>query len=152
MGIRLDHANLTVRDLDEAIRFLRTAFPEFRIRAEWSSGSGERWVHLGTDETYLALAQATRDAEPWVPYQGKPGLEHLGFEVDDVEAVRARLAAAGYRDSTVPNAHPHRRRVYFRDREGNDWEFVEYLSADPAERHDYALPDAARAEPRAGGA
>jgi catechol 2,3-dioxygenase-like lactoylglutathione lyase family enzyme len=143
MTVRLDHANLAVRDLDGAIRFLRTAFPEFRIRGEGTTWSGGRWVHVGTESTYVALQQAADEpAERWVPYAGKPGLNHLGFEVDDAEAVRARLRAAGYEDSTVPNAHPHRMRVYFHDAEGNDWEFVEYRSNDPAERHDYALPDA----------
>jgi hypothetical protein len=39
----------------------------------------------------------------------------------------------------VPNHHPHRQRVYFLDPEGNDWEFVQYFSADPAERNDYEL-------------
>jgi catechol 2,3-dioxygenase-like lactoylglutathione lyase family enzyme len=143
MSVRLDHANLVVKDLEETIRFLGTAFPEFRVRGEGTTWRGSRWVHVGTGQVYLALSQATEaPAEPWVPYAGKPGTNHLGFEVDDAEAVRARLHAAGYADSTVPNAHPHRKRVYFRDREGNDWEFVQYLSDDPAERHDYALPDA----------
>ncbi len=68
-------------------------------------------------------------------------MNHLGFEVDDVEAIRERLTAAGYRDSTVPNAHPHRRRVYFHDAQGQDWEFVEYNSTDPKERNDYDHPD-----------
>lgn len=54
-----------------------------------------------------------------------------------------RMKAAGYRDSTVPNDHPHRRRVYFYDPDGNDWEFVEYRTDEPAERNDYALPDRA---------
>jgi catechol 2,3-dioxygenase-like lactoylglutathione lyase family enzyme len=143
MTVRLDHANLAVRDVDGMIRFLLTAFPEFRIRGEGKSWSGGRWVHVGTDSAYLALHQASEEAgEPWVPYAGKPGVNHVGFEVDDAEAVRARLAAAGYEDTTVPNAHPHRTRVYFHDAEGNDWEFVEYRSDDPAERHDYTLPDA----------
>jgi hypothetical protein len=31
--------------------------------------------------------------------------------------------------------------VYFYDPEGNDWEFVQYLSDDPADRNDYILPD-----------
>jgi catechol 2,3-dioxygenase-like lactoylglutathione lyase family enzyme len=142
MGIRLEHANLIVRDIDAMIEFLRTAFPGFRVRGEGQGAPLGRWVHIGTDETYLALNQATREApEPWVPYAGKPGTNHLGYEVDDVEALRSRLAAAGYRESTVPNAHPHRRRVYFYDPEGNDWEFVQYASKDPAERNDYALPD-----------
>jgi hypothetical protein len=55
--------------------------------------------------------------------------------------VRDRLRTGGYTDTTVPNAHPHRRRVYFNDAEGNDWEFVQYLSELPGERNDYTLPD-----------
>lgn len=61
--------------------------------------------------------------------------------VDDAEAVRERLRSAGYRESTVENAHPHRTRVYFRDPDGNDWEFMHYLSTAAAERNDYDLPD-----------
>ncbi len=142
MTARLEHANLAVRDLDAIVGFVRTAFPEFRIRFEGTSFTGTRVVHLGTDDTYLALHQASaEDAEPWIPYSGRPGLNHLGYEVADVEALRARMNEAGYEDSTVPNAHPHRRRVYFHDPEGNDWEFVEYLSEDPHDRNDYALPD-----------
>jgi catechol 2,3-dioxygenase-like lactoylglutathione lyase family enzyme len=142
MALRLDHANLAVRDVDETIRFLQTALPEFRVRAEGTAWKGERWVHLGTDEVYVALHQARKaSSETWVPYDGKPGTNHLGFEVDDADALRARLSAAGYRDSSVYTAHPYRKRVYFHDREGNDWEFVQYLSADPAKRNDYALPD-----------
>ncbi len=137
--IRLEHANLLVRDVDEMIRFLRTAFPDFRIRGEGTM-LDTRWVHVGTDDVYLALNQATEEsAERWAPYAGKPGLNHLGFEVDDAEALRARMREAGYRESTVPNAHPHRTRVYFYDAEGNDWEFVEYRSDDPAQRNDYTL-------------
>jgi len=143
MTIRLEHANLHVRDVDGMIRFLQTAFPEFRIRHEGKTWQGCRWVHIGTEETYIALTEATREpAEAWVPYAGKPGLNHLGYEVAEVEALRARLLEAGYRESTVPNAHPQRKRVYFFDAEGNDWEFVQYFSQDPALRNDYALPDA----------
>jgi len=142
-SVRLEHANLVVRDVDAAIRFLQTAFPDFRVRGEGRGWAGARWVHVGTDETYIALAEAREEpAERWVPYSGRPGLNHLGYEVNDVDALRARLKAAGYRDSTVPNAHPHRKRVYFHDVEGNDWEFVEYMSALAAQRHDYALADA----------
>ncbi len=113
----------------------------FAVRARPRSGS--RWVHIGTDETDLALTEATATpAEAWVPYGAKPGLNHLGYEVSDAEAVRVRLKAAGYRDSTVPNQHPHRTRVYFHDSEGNDWEFVQYSSVDPAERNDYEIGDA----------
>jgi uncharacterized glyoxalase superfamily protein PhnB len=76
-----------------------------------------------------------------MPYQGQPGVNHLAYEVDDVEALCERMKSAGYKDSTPPNAHPYRNRRYFYDSEGNDWEFVQYLSGNPAERNDYKLPD-----------
>ena len=143
MSVRLDHANLSVRDVDGMIRFLTVAFPDFRVRGRGANCAGLAWAHVGNAETYLSLLAATGEAaERLVPYAGKPGLNHLGFEVDDVAALRERLCAAGYDETTVPNAHPYRRRVYFEDREGNDWEFVEYRSSDPAERNDYTLADA----------
>jgi catechol 2,3-dioxygenase-like lactoylglutathione lyase family enzyme len=142
MKIRIEHANLAVRDVDTMIRFLQTAFPDFRVRREGKTWQGARWVHIGTEDTYIALNEARKEpAEAWVPYGGRPGLNHLGYEVDDVDALRVRMAKAHYRDSTVPNEHPHRKRVYFYDPEGNDWEFVQYLSEDPSERNDYELPD-----------
>ncbi len=139
MKLRLEHANLSVRDVDGAIRFLTTAFPAFRLRGRGADCAGYPWAHVGDDDTYLSLLAATAaPAAPFVPYGGAPGLNHLGFEVDDVAALRKRMRAAGYRESTVPNTHPTRRRVYFADAEGNDWEFVEYRTSDPAERNDYA--------------
>ena len=141
MTVRLDHANLIVRDIDETTRFLQTAFPDFRVRANGEGMTGARWSHVGNDVTYLALNEATHTTERWVPYDGKPGLNHLGFEVDDAEALRARMRAAGYKDTTVPNSHPARTRVYFNDLDGNDWEFVQYLTDDPDKRNDYTLPD-----------
>lgn len=141
MTIRLEHANLVVRDLEATLRFLHTALPDWRLRGGGRSEDGTRWLHVGDDDSYLALQEASAEAaEPWVPYAGKPGLNHLGIEVDDAAALAERLRAAGYRDTTYPNRHPHRRRVYFHDAEGRDWEFVEYRSEVAAERHDYALP------------
>ena len=142
MALRLEHANLGARDIEAMIRFLKTAFPQFEVRGEGKSRDGTRWVHIGTDDTYIALGEARVDSgRRWKPYSGEPGVNHLAYEVDDAGSLHARLTAAGYRESTPPNAHPHRRRVYFYDPEGNDWEFVQYFSQDPAKRNDYTLPD-----------
>jgi len=141
MTIRIEHANMIVRDVDATAKFLKTAFPEFRVRREGGIGN-DRWMHIGTDDTYIALNAAKAEpAEVWKPYSGKPGVNHLGYEVDDAEALRERMRDAGYTDSTVPNNHPHRKRVYFHDPDGNDWEFVQYFSDNPAERNDYELAD-----------
>ncbi len=136
MAARLDHAKLLVRDIEEMIRFLRTAVPGLRVRGGGGSGP-DRWLHLGTNAFYFALEQATGEpAETWTPDAGRSGRDHLRIEVEDAEAVRKRLREAGHRDTTRPNPHPHRHRVSFRDPEGNDWEFVEYRSSDPSQRHD----------------
>jgi len=142
MIARLEHANLLVRDINATIRFLQTAFPQFQIRFDGTNANGVRWVHIGTDETYIALTPSTVEPDQcWKPYVGIPGVNHLAYEVDNVEALSERLRSAGYQDSTIPNNHPYRKRVYFYDTDGNDWEFVQYLSEDPAKRHDYTLPD-----------
>jgi len=143
MTLRLEHANLCVHDLDGVIRFLRTAFPDFRVRYDSAGEDGTRWVHVGTDDTYIALNQADPGQGPAAPpYQGRPGLNHLAYEVEDVTSLVDRLCAAGFQQSGVADAHPYRTRVYFYDPDGNDWEFVQYWSTDPAKRHDYGLPDA----------
>ena len=88
MAVRLEHANLCVRDIEGMIRFLQTAFPEFRVRGEGISNDGTRWVHIGTHETYIALGQSrVEPAARWTPYQGLPGQNHLAYEVDNVEAL-----------------------------------------------------------------
>ena len=142
MNARLEHANLTVRSLDQTVRFLQTAFPHFKIRFDGIDKGGKHWIHDGTEDTYIALTEShMKPDQPWTPYAGYPGVNHLAYEVDDVESLRQRLLAAGFKESTVPNNHPHRKRVYFYDPDGNDWEFVQYLSSDTRERNDYALPD-----------
>lgn len=137
--MRLEHANLSVHDVDAIVRFLQTAFPEFQIRRDMTETDGTRWVHVGTGETYIALNEAK--GSPGHSRRGEP-LNHLAYEVADIDTLRARLHNAGYEEnSRVPNAHPYRKRMYFYDPEGNEWEFVQYLSDDPAKRNDYTLPD-----------
>ena len=48
MAARLEHANINVRSIDETIRFLTAAFPEFRVRGR-GEVEGRPWVHVGTD-------------------------------------------------------------------------------------------------------
>ncbi|MGB5334996.1 MAG: VOC family protein [Woeseiaceae bacterium] len=141
MTVRLEHANLHVRHFDDAVRFLSAAFPEFKVRSE-SVEDDLRWMHIGTDETYIALSETMQDPDPHsAPYSGKPRVNHLGYEVDDVDALRERLSAAGFEEKTIPNNHPHRKRIYFNDADGNDWEFVQYFTDDVSLRNDYNLPD-----------
>ena len=48
------------------------------------------------------------------------------------------MKEAGFTPNLKEHHHHARLRTYFYDPDGNDWEFVQYLSDDPAERNDYA--------------
>lgn len=137
--VQLEHANLNVGRIPRALEFLAAAFPEFRIRggAKNADGTGWKWVHVGTETTYLALSEAS--GLPREATDRGPQVNHLGFVVADVAAIRKRLLAAGFHEGYVPEPHPWRKRLYFLDGDGLEWEFVEYLSDDPAKRNDYVL-------------
>lgn len=132
MANELEHANIRVPDIDRAVHFLTTAMPSLRVRGG-GEAMGQRWIHIGTDYSYVALTQARGRRSKG------PGLTHLGYVVDDCAAVARRLEAAGYREGNKGEDHPHRKRIYYVDADGLEWEFVEYFSDDPAERNDYAM-------------
>ncbi len=136
MSVYLEHANLTVRDLDEAIRFLTTAIPEFSVRHRGFS-NGREWAHVGNAETYIAVSVIPDEAAPHRAYE-ELGVNHIGFVVEDADAVAQALKNAGYKEGMQVDPHPHRKRIYFHDDDDNEWEFVEYFSADPKLRNDYS--------------
>ncbi|MFQ6130453.1 MAG: VOC family protein [Armatimonadota bacterium] len=141
MNCRLEHANITVLDIDRAVEFLTTAFPHFRVRGGGQSDHGtwrRKWLHVGTDSTYVALEQTTIAAKAERRPERETGINHAGFEVDDVADILRKMEAAGYK-GTMAEPHPFRKRLYVTDADGITWEFVEYLSDDPAERNDYSL-------------
>ena len=51
----LEHLNMTSTDVDETIRFLLTAMPEFSIRGEGGGEKAQRWVHIAVSYTHLTL-------------------------------------------------------------------------------------------------
>lgn len=134
--IKLEHANLSVTDVDAMTRFLTTAFPEFGVRGEGLDGAGRPWRHVGTRDFYVAL-QAVPENRQRRPYGDDTGLNHLGWEVEDLAALEARMRAAGFAPNMHADPHPARARSYFYDPDGNDWEFVQYLTNDLDQRHRY---------------
>lgn len=134
--IKLEHANLSVTDVEATTRFMRAALPELTIRGEGRDDRGRPWRHVGNEHFYVAL-QGVDGAMTRQPYGDSVGLNHLGWQVDDAGEVEARMRAAGFEPNLRIDDHPARRRVYFHDPDGNDWEFVEYLTEDLAARNSY---------------
>lgn len=133
--VYLEHANITVNDLLESIRFFQTAFPHFRIRG----GGNElrEWIHLGDDTTYLAINQAIQVEEKPHKNYDKIGINHLAFVVEDVETIASNLLKNGYKRDYPKQVEKYRIRDYFADADGNQFEFVQYLSDKMEEKNSY---------------
>jgi catechol 2,3-dioxygenase-like lactoylglutathione lyase family enzyme len=134
---RLEHANLSVVNTEAMERFLIAAFPDFHRRGEGMDDHGRPWRHVGNDDFYIALQTVPDDAGR-TPYGNNSGLNHLGWEVDDMVDLENRMKAAGFEPNLRADDHPARNRHYFFDPDGNDWEFVEYLVESASERNDYS--------------
>jgi catechol 2,3-dioxygenase-like lactoylglutathione lyase family enzyme len=121
--MRLEHVNLTVRDLDRAVAFY-TDLLDLRVRWKGPIGDGRRGAHVGDDEAYIALFEAGRDGE--VPFDySAPGFNHLGFVVDDLDEVLRRLDDMGVAVHLDMTYEPGRH-VYCFDPEGHEVELVAY--------------------------
>ncbi len=142
--MKMEHANITVKSIDEAMRFLGVAFPESGIRGEGhihGNPNMGRWVHFGTDDFYVALQENSKHSPTQEVTYTNDGINHIGFVVEGMDALIERMKEEGYNLSAASalDDHPHRRRAYFFDGNGVEWEFVEYLSDKSEERNDYTF-------------
>jgi catechol 2,3-dioxygenase-like lactoylglutathione lyase family enzyme len=118
---RLEHVNVTVADPDRTAALMETLF-DWRVRWRGPSAAG-RSVHVGTADHYLALYRPSGEAPAPAP-KGEP-LNHIGIEVDDLDATEARVLAAGLTPFSHGDYDPGRR-FYFLDPDGVEYEVVSY--------------------------
>lgn len=133
--VYLEHANITVNSIKESVHFFQTAFPHFKVRG----GGNERreWIHLGDDTTYIAINQANNTGEGLSKNMNELGINHIGFVVENVEEIADRLLKSGYVRDYPKQIEKYRLRDYFIDKDGNEFEFVQYLSDKIEERNSF---------------
>ena len=123
---RLEHAYVSVKNLDRTLAFYRRLLPDWVIRWEGDKESG-RWVHFGPpgdgQPGYLSLAEQP-DAAPFDSYTAL-GPQHIGFAHPDVDRLIAELRPAIEPDDYVDDGAY--RRVYYSDPDGLELEFVQKL-------------------------
>ena len=120
----IEHVNITVRDPDRSAALLAGLF-DWHVRWKGPSLMGGRTVHVGDDRLYIAAyAHDGADTPDAKFIKGQP-LNHIGIVVDDLDALEARVVAAGL----VPVSHGDYepgRRFYFLDFDGTEFEVVSY--------------------------
>lgn len=127
MNTRLEHLNITVSDPDRTAGVLCQLFG-WKIRWQGSSIHGGRSVHVGARDSYLAIYHKPGEQVPNPgagTYAMTGGLNHVGVVVDDLEAVEARVKAAGYQPRSHADHEPGRR-FYFNGEDNIEYEVVTY--------------------------
>ena len=135
----IEHANITVSDIDAAIAFLKVVEPQIQVRHDETPEGSYRWAHVGVGNCYIALQEPHIGSQPVDnrrPYKDC-GVNHLGWVVQDLDAVTSRLEESGYRKGIPGEEHRYRHRAYYHDSAGFEWELVEYLSDRLEERYSY---------------
>lgn len=110
----LDHLGIAVEDAEAAMTLFARLLGADPYKTETVEREGVRTVFFGDGgragaAPKLELLDALRPDSPVAAFLEKrgPGLHHVAFEVDDVEAAMARLAALGFRllaDAPKPGA------------------------------------------------
>lgn len=123
--VRLEHANVTVSDLDRSAKMLGDVFG-WTVRWEGASKTQGRSIHVGGTDSYIALyKERVAEASKEDSYTTVAGLNHLAVVVDDLDAVEAKVKAAGYEPNSHQDYEPGTR-FYFEDHDGIEYEVVSY--------------------------
>jgi catechol 2,3-dioxygenase-like lactoylglutathione lyase family enzyme len=115
---------LLVRDYDDAIAFYCDALG-FRLVEDSELGEGKRWVVLGSEGGSLLLAKAKKPEELAAVGNQFGGRVGLFAQVDDFDAVQARLIEAGASFEEQPRHEPYGTVAVFRDLYGNRWDLIQ---------------------------
>lgn len=136
---RIEHVNITVPDIDAAISFLKIVAPDFDVRKDSKPLDSYRWAHIGNEDYYIALQEAHLDVDPKKQLQAyiNFGINHVALVVSDIKEIEEKLVEAGYKRGIQTPEEKFRKRAYYYDNAGFEWELVEYLSNKRDEKYLY---------------
>jgi len=94
-GTRISHIGIAVRALADSIPFYRDVLGLPEVALEDSDGASI--AGFATGESLVELLEAGDEASPIARFVARkgPGIHHVCFSVDDLDATLARCRAAG---------------------------------------------------------
>jgi methylmalonyl-CoA epimerase len=96
---RIDHVGIAVADLDAAIALHERQYGMALVHRETVTAQGVEAVLLDVGESHVELLAPLGDDTPVGRFLARrgPGLHHVAYRVDDIEAALAALTAQGIR-------------------------------------------------------
>ncbi|MEM1065117.1 MAG: VOC family protein [Pseudomonadota bacterium] len=122
---KLEHLNITVKDPDATAAWMERLFG-WHVRWEGAAMQTGRTVHVGDDESYVALFSPAENVKAGPSsYTTIGGFNHVAVTVDDIDAMEERVKAEGFEPKNHGTYEPGRR-FYFHDHDGIEVEVVSY--------------------------
>ena len=122
---KLEHVNFTATDPKATAALLCEIF-DWRIRWEGAAINDGYTVHVGDDDSYVAVYSRGGPGEPPNSYETKSGLNHIGIVVKDIDAIEEKVKRAGLKPHSHADYEPGQR-FYFYDPDGVEFEVVSYV-------------------------
>ena len=116
MLTKIDHIGIAVKSLDEALPFYRDNLGMSFAGIEEVVEQKVRVAMLVIGESKIELLEPTSADSPLARFLEKngPGIHHLAYEVEDIEAAIARLMSEGARMiDEKPRSGAHGTRIAF---------------------------------------
>lgn len=120
----IEHINLTVSDPERSAAMAEALFG-WQERWRGASRDGGLSIHVGSATGYIAFYTGPDGIHRDVRYPKGAPFNHVGVQVDDLDAVEARVRALGLQPFGNDDYHPGRR-FYFLDHDGIEFEVVNY--------------------------
>ncbi|MEM7220678.1 MAG: VOC family protein [Pseudomonadota bacterium] len=122
--VSIEHVNVTVADPKATAGMLCRLF-DWQVRWHGPSQLGGYTYHVGGEQSYVAVYTtgselATVAKGPYIRC-----LNHIGIQVDDLDAIEARVVAEGLTPYNHGDYEPGRR-FYFNDADDVEYEVVAY--------------------------
>jgi methylmalonyl-CoA/ethylmalonyl-CoA epimerase len=113
MLTKINHIGIAVKSLEESIPFYRDQLSMPFAGFEEVAEQKVRVAMLQVGESKIELLEPTSDDSPVARFIEKngPGIHHLAYEVEDIEAAIAHMVACGARmidEQPRPGAHGSR--------------------------------------------
>lgn len=95
---KIEHLGIAVKSIEDSLKTFETLLGTKCYKIEKVESEGVNTAFLQVGESKIELLEATNPDSPIAKYLEKrgPGIHHIAFDVDDIEAEIARLSSEGF--------------------------------------------------------
>jgi len=96
--MKIEHIGIAIKELNASIPLFEQLLNTPCYKTETVESEGVNTAFFQTGDSKIELLEATKEGSPIAKFIEKkgPGIHHIAFEVENIEAEMKRLAALGF--------------------------------------------------------